>query len=205
MREEALKQFFEKAIDASALERDISGSTKSLGPNASAIEIADMTSDFCVDRSMLIQLCDAVLEKKLSPRHLKEIGFALMASDHFLWDDDLMSNVIADWSCQRSTMTSRFRTCRHSEAGYPKKNLIPRNLTRQMWPPIKLSTTSRSELPGLGGIHSARYSQSGLQKLPDPPAVHELERRFARGVVPAGQDLDLVVDAMRRELLDDLA
>jgi hypothetical protein len=36
----------------------------------------------------LIRLCDAFLTGKLKAEHLELIGFALEASDHFLWDND---------------------------------------------------------------------------------------------------------------------
>ncbi len=44
-------------------------------------------------------LCEAVLCGQLPAEELSTIGFALIASDKFIWDgDDLIGDVIHDWS-----------------------------------------------------------------------------------------------------------
>lgn len=102
MREETLKRFFQGEATASDLAKDVAGSAKRLGSIASRVDIEDMEAEFCVTRPMLGALVEAVLAGSLPPDALGTIGFALEASDKFVWDgdaDDLLANVIADWSC----------------------------------------------------------------------------------------------------------
>jgi len=66
------------------------------------VAIEDMGTEFSVTRPMLVSLTDAVLAGALPPDALATIGFALEASDKFVWDgdsDELVASVIADWSC----------------------------------------------------------------------------------------------------------
>jgi len=101
MREEVLRQFFEGKASAEELAADVAGSTKSVGGVVSYQKVEEMESDFRVNRSMLVALCDAVLAGRLAPELLHEIGFALSASDRFVWDaddDELASDLISDWS-----------------------------------------------------------------------------------------------------------
>src|SRR5207237_10567242 len=69
---------------------------------ASRVRIEDMDESFTVTRPMLISLCDAVVAGSLPPQELRTIGSALESSDKFEWDgdaDELVADVIADWSC----------------------------------------------------------------------------------------------------------
>jgi len=102
MREEILKRFFEGKADSSELAKDVTGTTKHLSKLVSRVHIEDMYGSFTVTRPMLIALCDAVLAGPLPVEELRTIGFALQASDAFEWDsdvDDLVAEVISDWSC----------------------------------------------------------------------------------------------------------
>ena len=102
MREETLRRFFQGEATALDLAKDIAGSTKRFSSIASQVDIEDMDTAFCVTRPMLISLVDAVLAGSFPPDALGTIGFALEASDKFVWDadgDDLLAGVIADWSC----------------------------------------------------------------------------------------------------------
>jgi hypothetical protein len=103
VREETLKRFFQGEATALDLAKDVAGSTKRLSSIADRVDIEDMDTDFCVIRPMLVSLVDAVLAGSLPPDALATIGFALDASDKFIWDgddaDELLANVIADWSC----------------------------------------------------------------------------------------------------------
>jgi hypothetical protein len=102
MREETLKRFFLGEVSGSELAQDVAGSRKKLSSVVSRIAMEDMDTEFVIRRPMLISLCDAVLEGSLPPDALAVIGFALEASDKFEWDsdeDDLVAEVIADWSC----------------------------------------------------------------------------------------------------------
>lgn len=56
----------------------------------------------------------------------------------------------------------------------------------------------------IGNDEKAVESESGLDEFADVPAVDELERGLAGGVVAAGQDAHLVVDAVAAKLLHHL-
>jgi hypothetical protein len=102
MHEEVLKRFFEGEVSAEKLARDIRGSVTHFDQVRSSVHIVDMASEYQVTRRAPILLCDSVLSGALSPELLATIGFALEASDKFLWDGDeheLAADVIADWSC----------------------------------------------------------------------------------------------------------
>jgi hypothetical protein len=57
-----------------------------------------MDGHFVLHRDHLIKLCDATLSSELQPESLSAIAFALLASDAFEWDDDVIAEVISDWS-----------------------------------------------------------------------------------------------------------
>ena len=100
MREIVLRDFFLGRTTALELGRDLLGSTKKVGPISFVIEIEDMEDEFAVTREMLVSLCDTVLSGQLPPQDLSAIGFALLASDSFIWDaENVMGDIIHDWSC----------------------------------------------------------------------------------------------------------
>jgi hypothetical protein len=98
MREITLKGFFLEDVSAEALAEDVSGSVIHLDQIASTVQIEDMMEQFELQREHVILLCDAALSMRLSPESLNALAFALMASDAFWWDDEVISEVIADWS-----------------------------------------------------------------------------------------------------------
>jgi hypothetical protein len=53
---------------------------------------------FSLQRDHVIKLCEAFLDRALTPEALTTIGFALQASDAFEWEDDVISEVLSDWS-----------------------------------------------------------------------------------------------------------
>jgi hypothetical protein len=102
MRERVLREFFEDKASVAELARDVAGSISQKSPEISVVSIEDMDGEFTVTASMLVRLCDVVLSGELEPGALHSIGFALTASDTFCWDsdeDDVLAEVIADWSC----------------------------------------------------------------------------------------------------------
>jgi len=132
MREQVLKQFFEGRVSAAELATDIRSSKKNVGDKVTLVCIEDMDGRFSVTRSMLVSLCDAVLAGSLPPEGLRTIGFALEASDNFDWDseeDELVANVIADWSCPEVNYSltlenvRRFRAWLLEQEPYPEKPL----------------------------------------------------------------------------------
>lgn len=134
MREETLRRFFQGLASPSELSADLSGSVKRFNPLVARIETEDMRGEFRVDRSNLVALCDAVLTGTLEPDALNIIGFALQTSYSFIWDgdqDDVLANVIADWSCPEINYPltvesiARFKAWLLGQEPYPSKPFQP--------------------------------------------------------------------------------
>src|SRR3984885_2564811 len=98
MREEELRRYFMGEASVSQLAEDISGSVVKIDDLQSEILIADMQSSFSLQRDHVIRLCEPFLDLVLTPEALTTIGFALQASDAFEWEDDVISEVLSDWS-----------------------------------------------------------------------------------------------------------
>ena len=98
MREITLKRFFLREISAEDLAVDVSNSVVHSSSVDSSVQIEDMDEEFALHRDHVIRLCDAASSKILAPESLTAIAFALMASDAFYWDDEMISEVIADWA-----------------------------------------------------------------------------------------------------------
>ena len=100
MNERTLKDFFLGRISAKDLASDVAGSVSHHPENVTVVHIRDMDDSFVINRQMALSLCDAVLRDHLPSAMLATIGFALLASDLFEWEeDDLLANIINDWSC----------------------------------------------------------------------------------------------------------
>jgi hypothetical protein len=99
MREIILKKFFLEEVTAQSLEEDISGSVIREDAVVSTVKIEDMEDEFQLLRKHLIRLSDAVLSRTLLPESLSTVAFAIIASDTFVWDDNVISEVVHDWSC----------------------------------------------------------------------------------------------------------
>lgn len=132
MREEVLKQFFLGEIQDAQLQEDVQNSVRQLDDIVSEIQIKDMQGAFQVEREHLVALCDAVARGSLQPDALMPIGFALDASDSFEWHDDLMSEVIADWSCPElnypltTSTVETFKRWLSGEEPYPERPTLDR-------------------------------------------------------------------------------
>ena len=98
MREEELRRFFAGETPVSQLAKDINGSVVKIDDLQSEIRIADMRGSFLLQRDHVIKLCEAFLDRALTPEALNTIGFAIQASDAFEWEDDVISEVLSDWS-----------------------------------------------------------------------------------------------------------
>jgi len=130
MRERVLRDFFEGNATIAALAEDVAGSICQNNQGISVVSIEDMDGKFTVTASMLIRLCDVVLGSELEPVALHTIGFSLIASDAFCWDadeDDVLAEVIADWSCPEVNYpltlenVKRFRKWLTRSEPYPAK------------------------------------------------------------------------------------
>jgi hypothetical protein len=98
MREEELRRYFMGEVSVSQLAKDISGSVVKVDDVRSEIRIADMQGSFSLQRDHVIRLCEAFLERALTPEALTTVAFALQASDAFEWEDEVISEVLSDWS-----------------------------------------------------------------------------------------------------------
>jgi hypothetical protein len=98
MREEELRRYFMGEASVSQLAKDIDGSVVKIDDLQSEIRIADMRGSFSLQRGHVIKLCEAFLSRALTPEALITIGFALQASDAFEWEDEVISDVLSDWS-----------------------------------------------------------------------------------------------------------
>jgi hypothetical protein len=98
MREEELRRFFVGEASVSQLAEDIRGSVIKVDDPTSEIRIADMRGSFSLQRDHMIKLCEAFLDRALTPEALNAVAFALLASDAFEWDDEVTSEVLSDWS-----------------------------------------------------------------------------------------------------------
>ena len=98
MREEELRRHFLGQRSAAELSEDLRGSMLVIDQVHSSVQIVDMKESYSLTRFDLVNLCDAFIKGHISPDALETIGFALMASDTFDWDDDVISEVLSDWS-----------------------------------------------------------------------------------------------------------
>lgn len=130
MREKVLRDFFRGTVSGTELARDVAGATKQTSQVTSVTSVEDMDEEFVVTAEMAVRLCDAVLQGELPAHNLATIGFALMASDKFCWDsdtDDVLTNVISDWSCPEINYpltldnVARFRAWLLRAEPYPEK------------------------------------------------------------------------------------
>lgn len=130
MQEDLLRKFFEGQATVAELAKDIERSTKHYTSLVTVHSIQPMDADFTVTRTMLVALCDAVLEGALPAQALGDIGFVLVESDHFIWnaeEDELLGDVVYDWYSPatsyplNSENVLRFRSWLMNETPYPDK------------------------------------------------------------------------------------
>jgi hypothetical protein len=103
MHESILKDYFLDLIDESRLNDDLEGSVVQTSFDVITHYVNPMDSGFQVEPAHLVKLCDAVLAGKLNAVHLELIGYCLIASDHFFWDEEsksgeLVAETAYDWS-----------------------------------------------------------------------------------------------------------
>jgi hypothetical protein len=115
MNAEILRNFFEGKGTARELREDLVGTTEQVGHDSFRHHMTDLGEDFTVSSAHLVRLCDAVLAGDLDPQRLAEIGFALIASDHFHWDSEspegeIVGETIHDWSAPEVNFALTSRT-----------------------------------------------------------------------------------------------
>ena len=103
MKESVLKKYFENQISAELLAEDLNESQQKTGYDTTSVTIESLNNgEFEIEKEHLIKLCEDYLNKQISSKDLNTIGFALMFSDFFHWDNDTksgeaISEVISDW------------------------------------------------------------------------------------------------------------
>lgn len=112
MREEVLRRYFESEVPASVLADDVQGSVTHLDDVRETIAIEDMQVSFDVNRLHVVMLCDAFLERAIDGESLTTLAFGLVASDHFVWDDEVISEVLFDWSAPEINFPLNDKTIR---------------------------------------------------------------------------------------------
>ena len=103
MHESTLKDYFLGVVDESRLNEDLEGSAVRTSLDVITHYVNPMDSEFRVEPAHLVKLCDAVLSGKLNAERLELIGYCLVASDHFFWEEgsksgELVAETAYDWS-----------------------------------------------------------------------------------------------------------
>ena len=88
MHESVLRDFFVGEADIAALRADLEGAVTQTSYDVFRQEVIAMAVDFEITAAHLVRLCDAVLAGELGAADLSVIGFCLVASERFHWDND---------------------------------------------------------------------------------------------------------------------
>lgn len=103
MTEEKLRDYFNGQLTPKELSSDLEGSQKRTSYDVTSVYINNIEDgEFEVKKEHLVKLCDDVIFGHLALTDLNTIGFALMASDYFTWDNsgadgEIVANVIFQW------------------------------------------------------------------------------------------------------------
>lgn len=102
MKEATVRDFFSGAVSPDRLAAEARDAVEQLGGSARRIHIEDLPAgeEVTITREMMVRLCDAALDGSLPPAALETVAFAIVASDHFRWeeDDGVVGRVLLDWA-----------------------------------------------------------------------------------------------------------
>lgn len=102
MKEATIRDFLLGLAPTSRLEAEAREAVEPVGRSSRRVHIEDLPpgEEVAVTAAMLVHLCDAVLADSLSASALETVAFAIVASDHFRWEDDeaLVGRVLYDWA-----------------------------------------------------------------------------------------------------------
>jgi hypothetical protein len=102
VKEATVRDFFSGAVPPDQLSAEARDAVEPLGGTARRIHIEDLPAgeEVTITREMLVRLCDAALAGSISAAALETIAFAIVASDHFRWEDDdgVVGRVLLDWA-----------------------------------------------------------------------------------------------------------
>ncbi len=92
MTEQKLKEYFESKLTAEQFALDLKDSQQKTGYDTTAVYIDNLNEgEFEIRTEHIIKLLDDAISNKLQPIDLNTIGFALMTSDYFFWNNDTES------------------------------------------------------------------------------------------------------------------
>ncbi len=103
MRESKLKEYFEDSFTAELLSEDLKDSQKKTGYDVTTVNIDSIiVGEFEIKREHLVKLCNDTIDGRLQLSDLNTIGFALMTSEFFYWNEEtedgkIIEAVIFDW------------------------------------------------------------------------------------------------------------
>jgi hypothetical protein len=98
MKEDTIRSFVSGETSANQLSEEVARSITRFDAVSCNVTIEDMQQDFCLTRAHVLSLCDAGIAGELNQEAMSTIAFALLASDHFEWDDGVISEALYDWS-----------------------------------------------------------------------------------------------------------
>ncbi|MFZ1702937.1 MAG: hypothetical protein WAT79_01250 [Saprospiraceae bacterium] len=104
MEEPILKKYFKNEISAKQLAEDLKNSQQKTAYDTTSVPIKSIENgEFKIETEHLVKLCEAFINKQITREDLKTIGFALLCSDFFHWDNEtksgeIISQVISDWN-----------------------------------------------------------------------------------------------------------
>jgi hypothetical protein len=98
-----LRDFFLGRVSGGELAANLAGTSEQIGFDSYRHHVTDLDEDFPVEPAHLVRLCDAVLAGTVPAEALADVGFGMIASDHFLWDSDSpeghrVGATLYDWS-----------------------------------------------------------------------------------------------------------
>jgi hypothetical protein len=98
LQEDTVARFLRGAAIGDQLEAEIASALERVSATRERVEIADMQTELVVTSDMLVAICDAATMSAISPASVRIVAFAIIASDHFTWTEDIVGEVLHDWA-----------------------------------------------------------------------------------------------------------
>ncbi len=126
MNEETIVAFLAGRTSADRLEVEATAAVERISASEEIVHVRATPTRFIVGREMLLRLCDAALESRISPHALRIIAFTIISSPAIEWRDALVGEVLHDWSAPEVNWpltepnVKQFRRWMTHEDSYPK-------------------------------------------------------------------------------------